>query len=353
MVARKIFNHQLRSLFTISIIWMIYTFGMVYNVREMQVKVILTASALYLSLIAGLVGFIISASLIFYLKDAFKKYPLWISLLLKMFFTFLLFVLIGFILLAIYAVFLYQGNFNAFTQKFFAVIIISEPFVIFMANMAMMTFITIIIIEITDKYGPGMFWSILIGEYHIPKIENRIFLFLDINASTSIAEHLGHTRYFLLLKEFFSDVTIPVLANGGQIYQYVGDEIVLSWRNTEENKHKCLKFIRNTFYLIKRREKKYIKRYGVLPEFKVGVHAGEVTAGFIGIVKKDLIYSGDTLNTTARIRSMCHELNHSFILSEDFLQHFTHAAPYEIAAIGELEIKGRSEPVKLFSLSFD
>ena len=66
----------------------------------------------------------------------------------------------------------------------------------------------------------------------------------------------------------------------------------------------------------------YMKEYGVAPTFKAGIHAGDVTVGYIGIIKKDLVFSGDTLNTTARIRSKCHELKHSFIVSIDFLTRF-------------------------------
>ena len=216
-----------------------------------------------------------------------------------------------------------------------------------------MTFLSIIFIEITDKYGPGMFWSMLIGEYHKPKKENRIFIFLDINESTTIAEDLGHNQYFLMLRRFFRDITMPILANDGEIYQYVGDEVVLTWTNTPENKIKALKFIRNTYFLIERMSNQYQKRYGHVPRFKAGVHAGDVTAGFIGVIKKELIYSGDTVNTTARIRSMCHDLDESFILSEDFMQDFHAPHGYTIEPKGEIELKGRHEPIKLFSMTFD
>lgn len=197
-----------------------------------------------------------------------------------------------------------------------------------------------------------MFWSMLRGEYHNPKIENRIFLFLDLNDSTAIAEKLGSKKFFSMLRDFFSDITLPVLANGGEIYQYVGDEIVISWGNTPENKLRCLKLIRNSFSLFKRAKKKYIRKYGSEPTFKVGVHSGEITAGFIGVVKKDLIYGGDTINTTARIRSMCKELDQSCILSEDFVHNFSFPSSYTIKPIGEIEIKGRKQPVKLYSLTF-
>jgi len=98
---------------------------------------------------------------------------------------------------------------------------------------------------------------------------------------------------------------------------------------------------------------RYKKRYNHQPRFKAGIHAGEVTAGFVGQVKKELVYSGDTMNTAARIRSMCNDLNESYILSEDFMKDFEQPRGYEVNEIGTMELKGRTEPVRLFALKFE
>jgi len=213
--------------------------------------------------------------------------------------------------------------------------------------------LTIVILEVIDKYGPGGFWGMIGGKYLKPRIENRIFIFLDINNATTIAEQLGHTKYFRLLRDFFAEITVPLLANGGEIYQYVGDEVVLSWKNTPLNKQRCFRFLRQAFFLLKRREPKFMKRYGISPSFKAGIHSGEVTAGVIGVIKKDLVYSGDTLNTAARIRSKCHELDESFVVSGDFLHDFFTPYAYKVNEIGEMEFKGRSEKEKLYSVIFE
>jgi adenylate cyclase len=116
---------------------------------------------------------------------------------------------------------------------------------------------------------------------------------------------------------------------------------------------KALKFIRNSYYLIERQRKNYQKRYGHVPRFKAGIHAGPVTAGFIGVIKRELIYSGDTLNTTARLCSMCHELNSSYLLSEDFMYDFHQPHGYDIDEIGKIELRGRQQPVIIFSMKFE
>ncbi|MGZ8545375.1 MAG: adenylate/guanylate cyclase domain-containing protein, partial [Flavisolibacter sp.] len=340
----RLFYYRLRTLVSISLIWVI--FGMVFfvNLIKPANDLGVHVSLLEFSFTFGIIGFIITAVLIFYLKPAFNHLPVWLSLIIKLMITVLLFFVIAFFLVMLYFLLNYTKDFAHFLNSFFNKLVYTNTFVSFMIDMGVMTIISIILLEVTYKYGPGMFWIMLSGEYHKPRIENRIFIFLDINESTSIAEDLGHEKYFIMLRAFFNDITLPIMANDGEIYQYVGDEIVISWFNTPANKHKSLKFIRNTNYLMERLGPRYKKRFGAQPKFKVGLHAGEVTAGLIGMIKKDLVYCGDTMNTTARIRSMCNELEEPFILSEDFLNDFEQPAGYTINRIGTMELKGRSEP---------
>ena len=223
----------------------------------------------------------------------------------------------------------------------------------FLIDLGVLAFLSILIIEINDKYGPGGILDLLRGRYNKPQKENRIFLFLDINDSTTIAERLGHEKYFNLLKDFFADITDPVLSNSGHIYQYVGDEISLYWENTIVNKLRCLAFVRQACMAIHNKRAYYLAQYNVIPTFKTGIHAGEVTAGYIGIIKKELVFSGDTLNTTARIRSKCQELNEPFIVSAEFLAGLAKPQGYQIGEIGEIELRGRMEKEKLYSVRFE
>jgi adenylate cyclase len=331
----------------------VFAFLFLYNVILIEKRLVTDRSLLLFSLAFAIIGFTVSAALVFYLKHAFRNYPLWLSIIIKLGLTFLLFVMVAFIMLAFYYGFSSHKKISEYAAGFYNNVLLTRAFMIFMIDLGIMALLTILILEVTDKYGPGGFWSMMRGKYNNPKIEDRIFIFLDINNATTIAEKLGHKKYFQLLRDFFSDITIPILANGGEIYQYVGDEVVLSWIKTPVNKIKCLRFLRNAFYLIKRREQKYLRRYGIAPSFKAGIHAGEVTAGVIGIIKKDLVYSGDTLNTAARIRGKCHELNKTFVLSGDFLEGFPTPHLYRISEIGEMQFKGREEKEKLYSLAFE
>lgn len=317
--------------------------------NDLRVRV----SLVQFSVVFWIIGLIITATMIFFLKPAFSHQPLWFATILKLLMTILLFFLIAFLLLSLYYVFRYNRDLQSFINSFFTKIVQTRTFGIYMLDMGLMTLLSIMLLEVVDKYGPGMFWSMLTGEYNQPKIENRIFVFLDLNDSTTIAERVGHEKYFRLLRHFYADITLPVLAADGEIYQYVGDEIVLSWFDTPDNRAKSLKFIRNAYFLIQRRSKFYERRYGITPEFKAGIHVGEVSAGFIGLIKRDLIYCGDTLNTTARIRSSCGDLNQTYLISEDFMKDFDPPPNYNINPEGEMELKGKVGTKKLYALTFD
>lgn len=204
-------------------------------------------------------------------------------------------------------------------------------------------------LEINDKYSPGVFLDIISGKYMQPKIENRIIMFLDLKDSTPIAEKLGHRQNFLFIREFIYAVSLAIIEHDGIIYQYVGDEIVVSWRYNKTNMRQCLASVIVARKNIQKKSERFRRKYGIVPEFRVGIHTGDVTVGEIGIIKKDLAMSGDTMNTTARIRSACNELNEKFIVSKDFAEK-SNLQSFQMENLGLVDLKGKAIGVELYSL---
>ncbi len=91
------------------------------------------------------------------------------------------------------------------------------------------------------------------------------------------------------------------------------------------------------------------REYGIIPEFRVGIHTGDVTVGEIGVIKKDIAMSGDTMNTTARIRSACSELNQKYVVSSDFVN-CVDLKEWQTESLGFVELKGKKQELELFSL---
>lgn len=204
-------------------------------------------------------------------------------------------------------------------------------------------------LQINDKFGRGVLWSFIKGKYHKPVEEIRIFMFVDLVSSTRLAEKLGNEKYHSLLKDFFADITNPILYNNGEIYQYVGDEIVISWK-MEKQKGECIKCYFDMQQAIADRREKYERRYGVLPEFKAGMHYGKVFAGEVGIIKRDITYSGDVLNTASRIQGKCNEYNVKFLTSDELLVKLPLNNFYKGISIGEIELKGKGHKIALSAI---
>jgi adenylate cyclase len=210
-------------------------------------------------------------------------------------------------------------------------------------------FITQLILIINEKYSPGVFMDILAGKYIKPKIENRIIMFIDLKDSTPIAEKLGHSINFEFIRDFIYRVSQAVIEFDGTIYQYVGDEVVCSWKFTRRNARKCLDTVIQARKNIQRKSGYFRNKYGIVPDFRVGIHIGEVTIGEIGVIKKDLAMSGDTMNTTARIRSACNELKHHFIVSKAFVENIN-LEKWQTESLGMVDLKGKEDSLELFTL---
>ncbi len=217
----------------------------------------------------------------------------------------------------------------------------------------MVVLITLIALLVNDKYGPGVFRSFLLGRYFHAKREARIFMFLDLRGSTTIAERLGERRYFDFVKDVFTDATPGIISSKGEIYQYVGDEIVISWKEgSGVQSANCLQCYFRIQQCLLDRSSYYRGAYdGITPEFKAGLHYGPVMIGEIGIVKRDIAYSGDVLNTTSRIQAKCNEFGVGILLSGHLLEKLG-AIPdaFRPIKIGSIALRGRQEPVTLYTV---
>ena len=211
---------------------------------------------------------------------------------------------------------------------------------------------TQLVLQINSKFGNGALGNIICGKYNTPKEEKRIFMFLDLNSSTTIAERLGDEKYHELLKDFFSDITNPILDNNGEIYQYVGDEVIVAWRYDDGLKNnQCLKCFFEIKVHIEKLKEKYLSRYGLVPLFRAGIHCGKVVAGEVGIIKRDITYSGDVLNTTSRILTLCKEFGAEILTSADLITELKLSKKYETRPLGSIKLRGKEKEVLLSTVS--
>jgi len=97
-------------------------------------------------------------------------------------------------------------------------------------------------------------------------------------------------------------------------------------------------------------KQKYISKYGVYPEFKAGLHGGKVIVTWVGVLKKEIVYVGDVVNTTARIQEDCKRLAKDFLISEDLLNRISGLDNVRASFVEETIPRGKEESIKLYSL---
>ena len=222
--------------------------------------------------------------------------------------------------------------------------------IIFWAFVVAFTHFTI---QVSDKFGPGNLWKIITGQYHSPKEENRIFMFLDLKSSTTIAERLGDHRYHEFLREVFSDLTTAIIRHKAEIYQYVGDEVILCWTiNPSNPTSECLRCFFEIKQTLEKRIPYYKKEYENIPQFKAGAHYGNVVVGEVGDLKREITYSGDVLNTTARIQGQCNALESPMLISDKLRKYLLpDTEAWDIKSKGVIPLKGKENDLELYSVN--
>ncbi|MGB5943577.1 MAG: adenylate/guanylate cyclase domain-containing protein [Leeuwenhoekiella sp.] len=244
------------------------------------------------------------------------------------------------------------GVLDAKVWQKFASFLITWTFLSTMLQLSVSLIISLFYSEISGHIGHKVLLQLLRGKYHQPLEERRIFMFLDMNDSTGIAERLGHHRYFSLLKNYFRDMSSAIQKFDGEIYQYVGDEIVISWKQaTLTSSAPVLSCFFEMRSALQNRKDFYLKKFGVQPTFEAGIHCGPVTAGEIGVLKKEIIFTGDTLNATARILGLAKNTKANLVISGFIAESLPKGDNYVLNNLGAVELRGKKELLTVFAVA--
>lgn len=200
--------------------------------------------------------------------------------------------------------------------------------------------------------GPRVAVSLLSGRYRWPRPEQRIVLFMDLRGSTQLAERLGDERFHRFLNEVFWDLTDPILESGGEIYRYIGDEIIVTWpvRRRARNGG-CVECVFAIEDALAAKGKHYLAEFGAQPKLRAALHAGPLVVGEMGDLKREIVMLGDTMNTAARIEGACRSLAKDVIASAAALDLVPLPAAVRAQSLGVVALRGKESDLELFALA--
>ena len=208
------------------------------------------------------------------------------------------------------------------------------------------------ILQINRMIGATVLGYFVAGVYHRPRTEERVFLFIDLESSTHLAERLGSERYFELLRRLVDDLTEPVLETEGEIYQYAGDEVVITWPIAAGVRAaNCIRCFFAICATIARHAARYEREFGLVPRFRGGLHGGTVTAGELGDLRQQIVYVGDILNTAARLEEYAKRSRLELVVSGALLERLGLPPGVDAARCGELELRGKEARVVAYGLT--
>lgn len=291
-------------------------------------------------------GFVVGVAELFLFKNWLKDLPFLVHLAAKSL------MLVGimyltFAVLNLLDVFIDGITWQAYSQAIFQ----PETLIGVVEGLGVIAFL-LFFIHLDRLLGPGVLLGYVTGRYHRPRREHRIFMFLDLKGSTTLADKMDADRYFNFLHRYFTEMSEPILETNAEIFKYVGDEIVLTWKmksGLEETS--CIR----VFFLIEDQiqvhRDHFLQAYGVVPEFKAGVHAGEVITAQIGELKTEIDYNGDVLNTTARIQALCNQLGRKLLVSAELIESLSLGPEYTVVELGSVPLRGKAEELELCAVS--
>lgn len=224
---------------------------------------------------------------------------------------------------------------------------ISSPLILsFIVAFTVMTYF-----QIEKLIGKNMLANYLKGRYRRPKKEIRVFMFLDLKSSTTISEKLGNDSYYSFLNDAIYEMSASIIETKAEIYQYVGDEIVFTWPLEKGiRNNNCLRLYEKISEQLEIKKSYFQKNYGYQPKFKAAMHAGIVLAAEIGHIKKDIVYSGDVLNTTARMESLCNKYQADILISKSLLNLLDNKHEIIYEDLGAISLKGKDEKLELIKI---
>jgi class 3 adenylate cyclase len=207
------------------------------------------------------------------------------------------------------------------------------------------------VFELTRLIGGRALLNVILGRYRHPTREERVLMFLDLSGSTSLAEALGEVRTQELFTSFFFDIDEPIVAHGGEVHAYVGDEVIVTWPLTGAvSAESCIDCFFAVADRITESAKSYQQKFGSVPQFRAALHAGPVVISECGDSHRQIAFFGDTLNVTARLRELCKEVGRPLLVSAALLSRVRPGPNLRVEALGGTALRGRLAAVQVFAV---
>jgi len=180
-------------------------------------------------------------------------------------------------------------------------------------------------------------------------------MFTDLRGFTTFSESLPPARVIECLNVYLSEMTEAILDHGGTLVSYEGDGIMAVFGAPIEQPDHADRAIAASREMLSERLPRWnawLREQEVSDGFKMGIglNTGMVVSGNVGSERR-LEYTaiGDTTNTASRLQGMTKGQSHHLYISDTTRERLQQEVE-DLVFIDEFEVRGRQQPVKIWSL---
>ncbi|MGY2047090.1 adenylate/guanylate cyclase domain-containing protein [Methylobacterium sp. JK268] len=213
----------------------------------------------------------------------------------------------------------------------------------------------VFVVRMRDLIGAEVFVNLMVGRYHRPVEEERIFLFVDVVGSTAYAEANGDLKAQAFLAAIFAAIAEPVRRCQGSTDDFIGDMAMITWPMARGLQGaRCVACIFAIREALAREAPAWSERFGVVPEVRAALHGGSVVTAEVGVDRHKIAYFGDAVNVTARVETLCRTLDAPVLISSDLLELLPHLpAGVRARPLGRHALRGRDQALAVAALERD
>ena len=177
-------------------------------------------------------------------------------------------------------------------------------------------------------------------------------LMCDLRDFTPLSENMPPEQLTEYLNTYFSEMVQAIRTHHGMVDKFIGDAIMAVFGIADQEEDSALSAIKaavamrqglEKFNLACEQSQQPLLRNGI------GIHTGEVVAGYIGSLDRlEFTVIGRTVNIAARIEAQTKSPNPPILFSQEVAQRIQ--TTFSVFSVGETKLKGVEKPLELFSV---
>lgn len=185
-------------------------------------------------------------------------------------------------------------------------------------------------------------------------------MFSDIRGFTTMSEKLAPEKVVEHLNEYFTAMTEVIFKWEGTLDKFMGDAIMAFWGAPLLQNDHAERALNCAVDMIKRLrvlQQKWSREGKPSLRIGIGINTGEALVGNIGAEGKKMDYTviGDNVNLASRLEGLNKQFNSEILISEFTFDSVKEKTQFQglidIEPLGEISVKGREKPVKIYKIS--